>query len=305
MKKLWVETYRPKSISDYVWKDDAQKKQVEQWVHDQTIPHLLMSGSPGTGKTTMAKILMRELDIDPADIMDISQKDRGVDAMRNKIMNFAGTIPFGTTKIIFIDEADNISLEGQQVMRTVMETYSDNCRFILTCNYPNKIIPAIHSRCQGFHIEKLDLGLFTERVATILLTEIVEFDLDVLDTYVLGTYPDLRKCINNLQKASVNGVLMPVSEQSVGTADYRLKMVNLYKEGKFQEARKLACENVKPDEMEDMFRWMYNSLHLWGDTPEQQDKAIIIIRNGLVNHTLVGNPEINLAAVLCELTMEK
>lgn len=180
--------------------------------------------------------------------------------------------------------------------------YTTNGFISHNCNYPNKIIPALHSRTQGFHIEKIDPIEFTARCATILVEEQIEFDLDVLDNYVIAAYPDLRKCINSLQMASVNGKLISAKEATDGTADYKLKMVDLFKEGNIIEARRLACNNVRVDEIEDFFRWCYNNLGLWSKTQEGQDKAILIIRDGLVNHTLVSDVEINLAATLVSLT---
>jgi len=263
---------------------------------------VLLSGSPGVGKTTLAKVLINELNLEPADVMEINaSRERGIDIIKNKITNFAGTMPFGRFKIVLMDEADYLTPEAQAVMRGVMETYADNCRFMLTCNYPNKIIPALHSRCQGFHVDKIDHTEFTARCATILVTENVDFELDTLDSFVTAAYPDLRKCINNLQMASVEGKLMAPREASGSTADYRLKMVDLFKAGQVTAARKVACANVRPDEMEEMFRWMYDNLQLWSKTEEGQDKAIVVIRNGLVNHALVADPEINLSATLVEL----
>lgn len=302
MKQLWTEKYRPKQVNDYVWRDEDQKSQVETWIKAGSIPHVLLSGSPGVGKTTLAKVLINELNLEPADVMEINaSRERGIDIIKNKITNFASTMPFGRFKIVLMDEADYLTPEAQAVMRGVMESYADNCRFMLTCNYPNKIIPALHSRCQGFHVDKVDHTEFTARCATILVTEGVEFDLDTLDSFVTAAYPDLRKCINNLQMASVDGRLMAPREASGSTADYRLKMVDLFKAGQITAARKVACANVRPDEMEEMFRWMYDNLQLWSKTDEGQDKAIIVIRNGLVNHALVADPEINLSATLVEL----
>jgi len=302
MKELWTEKYRPKQVGDYVWRDGDQKSQVETWIKAGSIPHVLLSGSPGVGKTTLAKVLINELNLEPADVMEINaSRERGIDIIKNKITNFAGTMPFGRFKIVLMDEADYLTPEAQAVMRGVMETYADNCRFMLTCNYPNKIIPALHSRCQGFHVDNIDHTEFTARCATILVTENVDFELDTLDSFVTAAYPDLRKCINNLQMASVEGKLMAPREASGSTADYRLKMVDLFKAGQVTAARKVACANVRPDEMEEMFRWMYDNLQLWSKTEEGQDKAIVVIRNGLVNHALVADPEINLSATLVEL----
>jgi replication factor C small subunit len=204
---------------------------------------------------------------------------------------------------VLLDEADYLSVNAQAALRGVMEEYHHIARFILTCNYPNKIIPAIHSRCQGFHIAKIDQTEFTARVAEILLTEEIQFDLDVLDTYVKATYPDLRKCINMIQMNSSEGVLISPSEGDSGTADWKIEMVELFKAGKIQAARKLLCGTVRAEEMEEIYRWLYSNLDLLGKDDNQQDKAVLIIKQGLVDHTLVSDPEINLAAVLIRLAM--
>ena len=171
MKKLWVEEYRPKTIADYVFKDVAQKRQVQSWIKEQAIPHLLFSGSAGIGKTTLAKILINELGIESYDVLEINaSRENNVDTVRDKIVNFVQMIPFGPYKIVLLDEADYLTPGAQAILRGVMETYASTSRFILTCNYPNRIIPALHSRCQGFHVEKTDQTEFTARVATILVT---------------------------------------------------------------------------------------------------------------------------------------
>jgi len=303
MQELWTEKYRPSRVDDYVFRDDAQKNQVKGWVTEGAIPHLLFSGAPGVGKTTLAKILINELEIDEYDVLEINaSRENSVDTIRDKITGFVQTMPFGKFKVVLLDEADYISPNGQAALRGVMETYANTARFVLTCNYPNRVIPALHSRCQGFHIEKVDTTEFTARVATLAVTENVEIDIDTLDSYVKATYPDLRKCLNLVQMNTVDGVLQKPQQSDSATADYKLQMVELFKQGKIREARKLLCSQVRPDEMEDLFRWMYDNLELWGDTDEKQDSAILIIRNGLVNHSLVSDPEINLSATLVELT---
>ena len=306
MKELWTEKYRPKTISDYVFRDDAQRKQVQGWVDSKAIPHLLFSGAPGTGKTTLAKVLINMLEIDEYDILEINaSRENSVENVRDKITNFVQTMPFGEFKVVLLDEADYISPNGQAALRGVMETYASSSRFILTCNYPNKIIPALHSRCQGFHIEKIDHTEFTARIATVCVEESVEIDIDTLDSYVKATYPDLRKCLNLCQMNTVDGKLLKPNEGDSATADYKLAVVDLFKQGKILEARKMLCSQVRPEEMDELFRWMYDNLQLWGDTQEQQDSAILIIAKGLRNIPMVADQEINLSATLVELCQIK
>ena len=188
----------------------------------------------------------------------------------------------------------------RRVLWSVMEEYHTTARFVLTCNYENRIIPAIHSRCQGFHIAKVDQTEFTARLATILITEGITPDLDTLDTYVKATYPDLRKCINTVQMNVVDGELVRPNEGDTGSADWKLEMVELFKAGKIQEARKVLCGAVRPEEMEEIYRWLYDNIELFG-SDEQQDTAVLTIKQGLVDHTLVADPEINLAATLIRL----
>ena len=305
MKELWVEKYRPNTVDGYVFRDDAQKKQVKQWITDGTIPHLLFSGNAGIGKTTLAKILLNQLEVNDLDVLEINaSRTNSVEDVRDKIVNFVQMIPFGEFKVVLLDEADYLSPNAQAALRGVMEEYHTTARFILTCNYPNRIIPALHSRCQGFHIERIDQTEFTARVAEIVLTEGVTPDLDILDTYVKATYPDLRKCINMVQMNCVEGKLVPPAKADTGDADYKIEMVELFKAGKIGQARKLVCSQARPDEIEDIYKWLYDNIDLFGDE-EKQESAILIIKQGLVDHTLVSDPEINLAATLIRLARLK
>lgn len=304
MKELWTEVYRPKDVDGYVFRDQAQKDQVQAWIDAKSIPHLLFSGAPGVGKTTLARILINQLGIDDYDVLEINaSRENSVDTIRDKITGFVQTMPFGEFKIVLLDEADYISPNGQAALRGVMETYHASARFILTCNYPNRVIPAIHSRCQGFHIERVDSTEFTARVATVLVTEAVEFDLDTLDTYVRATYPDLRKCLNNCQMASQTGRLLPPQGDEGASTDWQITAVDLFKQGRVIDARKLICASITNDQnsVQEVFRWMYDNLELWSRDQQVQDQAITVIRNGMANIPLVADQEINLAATLIEL----
>lgn len=301
IKELWADKYRPRRLDEYVFKDSHQKNQIEQWVKEGTIPHLLLSGSAGVGKTSLAKILIELLEIHHQDLLEINaSRTNSVDDVRNKIIDHIGFIPYGKFKVILLDEADYLSLHAQAALRGVIDEYTEFVRFIFTCNYPHKIMNAIHSRCQGFHIDKVDQTEFTARIATILLNENISFELDNLDTYVKATYPDLRKCINTVQMNSINNVLSEVTTNNQNDSDYKIEMVKLFKNGKISDARKLICKQIRPEEIVDIYTWLYDNIEIFGDE-EKQESAILLIKDALVDHSICIDPEINLSACMIRL----
>jgi replication factor C small subunit len=302
MKELWTEKYRPKTVTDYVFRDDSHRKQIMSWIKEGSIPHLLMSGSPGIGKTTLAKVLLNELHIENFDVLEVNaSRETGIDFIRDKIVPFIGMIPFGPFRVVILDEADRLSQQAQDSLKGIIEEYSSHARFILTCNNPNRVQQPIKSRCNTMHFTSIDQTEFTARAATILVTEGIEFDLDILDTYVKVTYPDLRSCIKLLQTNSVDGKLLNPRDEDAGISDYKVDMVELFKKGKIKEARQLLCAKAPAEDMESIFRWCYDNLDLFGSTEEQKDSAILILKQGLVDNSLCADHEINLSATLIKL----
>lgn len=301
--KLWVERYRPKTVDEYIFHDASHRASIEQMIADGTIPHLLFSGVQGSGKTTIALVLINELNVDPTDVLTINASDENsVDVMRDKIKSFVSTFAMGDFKIVHLEEADYITGNGQAVLRRMMEEYADSARFILTCNYENKIIPAVKSRCQQFRFQKHDIEEVTESVAKILLKEKIKFDLDDLDNYVRVGYPDIRKIINMLQQNSQNGHLAPINADGEA-GDYKFELLDLISNDDWFKARKLTCGEVAAEEWEDVYRFLYENIDKSTkfSKTEKWEEAIVIIAEHLYKHSLVADPEINAAAMFIRL----
>lgn len=303
--ELWVEKYRPKKLADYIFQDSDQKKQFEQMVQTCNIPHLLLSGVQGTGKTTIAKIIVNELEIDKSDVLVLNaSEENSVDVMRDKIKNFISTCAFSAFKIVNLEEADYLTPNAQGALRQMMEEFSHSSRFILTCNYDNKIIPAVKSRCQHFTFKSPNKNDVAEKVATILIGENVEFDLDTLDRYITIGYPDIRKIINLLQQQTISGKLSSLHDASTNSSDYKFSILDKLEQGDLTGVRTVVCSNVNNEEWEDVYRFMYENLHKvpkFSKRDSGWEEGIVIIADHLYKHALCADPEINAAAMFIRL----
>ena len=300
LNNLWVDKYRPSTLDGYVFQTISEEKKIKKWIKEKSFPPLLMTGSPGTGKTTLAKILINECGVDERDVMEINASQHtDIDFIRDTVTTFIRTIAFGTFKVVLLDEVDYLSQNSQAMLRGMVEQYSKSARFLLTANKKEKIIPALHSRFQILDIVALDKTEFTARMANILIAEKVTFDLETLDWYVKQTYPDLRACIKHCQDSVDNNIL----EQSVISSNDAIfkKAGEFFIDNKIKEGRKYLNDNVSSYNVDEMIKWSYNNLNLWGDTDEQADEAIIKIRNALVNLKDVSDVEIHVSALIIEL----
>lgn len=300
---IWSEKYRPATLAEYVFHDNGLKNAVTKMVNDKSIPHLLLSGVQGSGKTTLSLVLINELGVDPMDVLSINASDENdVETMRTKIKSFISTYAMGPFKVVRLEEADYITLNGQAVLRSMMQDYADVARFILTCNYENKIIPAIKSRVQHFHFAKPDRDAVLEYAATVLVQERVKFTADLLDKYVAVGYPDIRKVINLLQQNTHEGRLQPL-QAADESGDYKFKLLELLETGSWIEARQLACAEVAREEWEDLYRFLYENLDKSPtfSSKEKWESGIVIIADHLYKHGIVADPEINAAAMFIRL----
>ncbi len=304
--EIWSEKYRPQTLDEYVWRDQTMRQKFEEWLRDGSIPHLLLSGKSGLGKTSLAKLILKLLGVPSGDILEIpASRHRGIEEIQERIMGFVQSYPMidnpTATKFVILDEADSLSLHSQKFLRSEFDIYQATTRFILTCNHVNKIMPAVAGRCQQFHFEALDQEDFVLRLTDILGKEQVEYELDDLVEYINQSYPDLRKCIGLVQKSVIRGKLHPVVTADTKVDDYLITAIEMFRDHRHLDARKLIVENASIEEYPDIFRFLYQNIELWGDSQDEQDDALIIIRDGIFKSNFVSDQEINMSATIAEL----
>lgn len=300
---LWVEKYRPKTISDVIFQDERQSNKFLEYVKNKQIPNLLLTGVQGTGKTTISRSLIRDLNVDPADVMKINCSDEKIDGLRDKVKSFATTMPNGPFKVVRLEEFDYLSLDAQALLRTLIEDVSSTCRFIATGNYDNKIIPALKSRFDHVHFKSPDKEKVALRAVYILEAENVSYDVDDVISYIDVSYPDIRKLIQLLQGNSSNGKLQPVKDAASSGDDWKLSLFGCLQSGDWRQARKIVCDTCSREEHEDVYRLLYENVEkLKLGNP---DDALIILADYLYKHHIVSDTEINIAACFIALSKLK
>jgi len=295
---LWVEKYRPTKLDNYIGNDHLKSK-VSVYLESGDIPHLLLFGRAGTGKTTLAKLLVNNID---CDYLYINASDENsVDVVREKVKNFASTLGFQDMKVIILDECDYITPNAQAALRNLMETFSKNCRFILTCNYVERIIDPIQSRCQSFQIIPPDRKQVAQHLANILNNENIQYDIKDIATIVNGGYPDIRRVINGSQRQVVNGQLV-IDENTITQNDYKTKVLEILKtqdkKNSFQNIRQLLADS-KVTDFSDLFRLMFDTVDDWGKGHIAE--CILILSKYQQSDAVVVDKEINIMAMFVEL----
>ena len=295
---LWVEKYRPTTLDTYIGNDHLKSK-VSVYLESGDLPHLLLYGKAGTGKTTLAKLLVNNIE---CDYLYINASDENsVDTVRNKVRGFASTMGFKDYKIIILDECDYITPNAQAALRNLMETFSKHCRFILTCNFVERIIDPIQSRCQSFQVippSKKEVAL---HIHNILKEEGIASKMDDVAGLVNAGYPDIRRVINSTQRQVVDGMLV-VDKQSLVESDYKMKLMEIIKtqnkKDAFKSVRKLLADSQVTDFAE-LYKLMYDEVDSYGTGHIAE--CILIIAKYQLSDSQVVDKEINAMAMLIEL----
>lgn len=304
-KQLWSIKYRPKTLDDYIFKDDTHRALVERWVTEQNIPHIFLKGHRGTGKTSLALLLKNLLEVEDSDFLSLNASDdNNIETIRTKVKNFVSTFAYGPFKIVLLDEADGLTPAAQGTLKSMMEEFSDNARFILTCNKPNKVIPELQSRCQSLEYKALDKEQMLERAAVILKKEKVKTSLENLEAYIDSCYPDFRRVIETLDQNSQDGQLLPFDEREEDIADWQMKLVEMIEGDNFAGLREAMSAVTSDDEWDEVYRFLYDNLHELGKFKGDFDRwsqGVVIIGDHLFRHSQVADPEINAAAMMIRL----
>ncbi len=296
---LWVEKYRSQTLEDYVGNEHLKQK-IRDYIESGDVPHLLLFGKAGTGKTTLAKLIVNSIN---CDFMILNASDENnVDTVRNKVKSFASTIGFKDIKIVILDEFDYMTPQAQAILRNLMETFSKHCRFILTCNYVEKIIDPIQSRCQTFQIippTKKDVAV---QISKILTEERIQFELKELVPIVDSSYPDIRKIINTCQLNSSKGVLK-IDSSSISDADVRVKIIDILKSKDDKRNRYVNLRQAVADSRIQDFTELYT--HLYEKVNDyavgNTSAVIMILAQGQYKDAMIVDKEICFMATLIEI----
>ena len=295
---LWVEKYRPISLDTYIGNEHLKSK-VKVYLESGDLPHLLLFGKAGTGKTTLAKLLVNNIDCDHLYIN--ASDENSVDTVRDKVKSFASTLGFKDMKIVILDECDYITPNAQAALRNLMETFSKHCRFILTCNFVERIIDPIQSRCQSFQVIPPDRKQVAIHLSNILTSENVESEVSDIALLVNSGYPDIRRVINSAQRQSIDGKLT-IDKQSIVENDYKLKLLEILKKqdrkSAFKNIRQLMADSQVKD-YADLFRLLYDEVDSYGKGHIAE--CILVIAKYELSDSQVVDKEINAMAMIIEI----
>ncbi len=303
-KTLWVDKYSPQTVDDYVWENSEVKARFQNWIKDGAIDNLLFYGPQGTGKSSLAKVLMKEMGIDECDYLKINASREGnIDTIRERVIPFVHSGGFsGSYKYVILEEASGLSFAAQESLKEDTEAYQHVVRWIFTTNDLNKLSQALKDRFTTISFNHPDEDAFLDRIIYVLESEGVDYTydpmvIDHIQNIVKKNYPSLRACIRALQYYTLDGKLGMTAPKHMGTHSWKETMVTLFKAKKIREARDLIATYALTSDYEELYRWVYENIEIF----KNPDSALLILANGYRHHSHVADPEINFSATMTEI----
>lgn len=303
IKQVWAEKYRPKCLNDYIFQNATHKQKFEEYVSTGSIPNILLSGVQGTGKSTIARILINSIGVDTEyDVLTLNASDtNSVDDVRDRIRTFITTYSMSGIKVVVLEEADRLSKHAQDALKVLTEDYSEVARFIATCNNEHLLTPAFKSRFQKFTFKSPDINDVAIRIVTILQSEGIKCSIDLVDKFVSIGFPDIRQTIQLIEQHVHDGRLTDPTV-AVNGADWKVDLLTYIEKGQWKIAREMLCSSVSAEEWTEVYSFLYrniNKVEKWDEN--KRDQAIMTIAQHLYQHSMVADPEINAASMLIEL----
>lgn len=308
-KAPWAIKYRPTTVDKFLFQSDAEEALVNKFIDEQNVPHLLLAGHRGTGKSSLVSVLKNEIGIEDDDYLYINASfENSVNVIRSKVASFVNAYAMSPFKLVYLDEADRLSAEAQDALKSMMEDYAENARFVLTCNKPHKIIPELRSRCQEIVFKKLRKDDMFDAVVSILRSEKVkvrEEQAEIIDKYIDSTFPDFRKLINTIQQNVIDGKLVYNDPVDSGSGEFNATIFDMMEAGKWSSIRAYMAENTPTDQWEAAYRHLYNYIEdvgVFSEDSAKCDDAIVVIADHLYKNNFVADSEINFAACIIKLS---